>query len=132
MILELKRHHGTKGYTAGEVFIDGKLTFQSMEDQEREVKVYGQTAIPAGKYEVVINYSPRFKKDLPLLLNVPGFSGVRIHSLNTAKESEGCIGIGNDSNGKDAWLGNSRAAMDRFMPLLKNALKRGKVWITIT
>lgn len=103
-----------------------------MEDQERDQKIYGETAIPMGKYEVVINYSTRFKKDLPLLLNVPGYTGIRIHSGNKADDTEGCLLIGNDSNGKDAWLGNSRAAMDIFMPLLKNALKRGKVWITIT
>lgn len=131
MNLELKRFHGTEGYTAGELYIDGELFCQTLEDEEREEKIYSQTAIPMGKYEVIINYSPRFMKDLPLLINVPNFIGVRIHSGNTAKDTEGCILLGSDSNNKDAWLGNSRKAMERFMPLLKDALKRGKVWITI-
>lgn len=132
MNIELKRFHGTKGFTAGELFIDGVKVFDTLEDEERTEKVYAETAIPVGKYEVVINHSPRFKKDLPLLLNVPGFTGIRIHSGNLTSHTEGCILIGNDSNSKDAWLGNSRAAMERFMPMLRNALKRDKVWIEIS
>lgn len=132
MKLDLKRFHGTEGYTAGELFIDGELFCQTMEDQEREEKIFSSTAIPMGTYEVVINYSPRFKKNLPLLLDVPNFIGVRIHAGNSADDTEGCILLGNDSDSKDAWLANSRKAMERFMPLLENALKRDKVWITIS
>jgi len=56
-----------------------------------KIKVYAQTAIPTGKYQIVMTYSSKFKKVMPLLLNVPGFAGIRIHSGNTADDTEGCI-----------------------------------------
>ena len=65
-----------------------------MEDTVRDEKIAGKTAIPEGTYEVVVNRSPRFKRDLPLLLNVPNFEGIRIHRGNTAKDTNGCILVG--------------------------------------
>jgi hypothetical protein len=66
----------------------------TLEDKERLVKIKGQTAIPTGKYTVIVTMSPRFKKELPLILNVPDFSGVRFHGGNTEKDSEGCPLLG--------------------------------------
>lgn len=62
--------------------------------QISETKVYGQTAIPTGEYQITITYSNRFKKLMPLLNNVPGFAGIRIHTGNTDKDSDGCILVG--------------------------------------
>lgn len=66
----------------------------TLEDKERLVKIKGETAIAAGKYTVIVTMSPRFKKELPLILNVPNFSGVRFHGGNTEKDSEGCPLLG--------------------------------------
>lgn len=83
----------------------------------RGVKVYGQTAIPAGTYQVVLNQSPRFKRVLPLLLNVPGFEGIRIHPGNKAEDTDGCILVG-DAPAPD-WLGQSKVAFDRLFAKLR-------------
>lgn len=95
----------------------------TLEDRVRPEgeKVYGKTAIPEGAYEMVLSYSPRFKKILPEILNVPNFTGIRIHSLNKAEESEGCIGVG-EWNGKDTnWISNSRKTFNKLFALLEEA-----------
>lgn len=66
----------------------------TLEDKERLVKIKGQTAIPTGKYTVIVTMSERFKKELPLILNVPNFSGVRLHGGNTEEDTEGCPLLG--------------------------------------
>ena len=96
----------------------------TLEDVVRPEKVYGETAIPAGTYNVVVTPSNRFKRDLPLVENVPGFSGVRIHPGNTAKDTEGCILVGN-SKGPDA-VYESRKAFDSLFPKIKSALEAGE------
>jgi len=124
-------------YTHGRLHIDGKAMFYTLEDKRREVigrpvadwKVPGVTAIPAGRYEVVITMSPRFKRRLPLLLNVPGFTGVRIHAGNTEHDTEGCILLGTRRAEKSVL--NSRAAMQAFTEILEAKLKDGKVWLQI-
>lgn len=82
----VKRFFKGDKYTIGRMFLDGEYFCDTMEDVVRPdgVKVYGETAIPAGIYNCKITYSPRFKKDLPLIMDVPGFEGVRIHSGNYA------------------------------------------------
>ena len=96
MELKLNRIFLGSSATIGELYIDKKYIADTLEDRVRPEgeKVYGKTAIPEGTYEVKLTYSPRFKKILPEILNVPNFSGIRIHSLNKAEESEGCIGVG--------------------------------------
>lgn len=103
--------------------------FYTLEDRIRKNKVKGKTAIPSGQYEVVLTYSNRFGKVLPLLLNVPNFEGVRIHTGNTAEDTEGCILIGS-KKGRDV-ITESKIAFRIFMFKLERALKKGKVYIEI-
>jgi len=83
--------------TIGSVSVDGEWFCWSLEDRVRDLsepKVYGKTAIPAGKYHIIVNLSPRLKKRMPRLVNVPGFDGILIHKGNTAEDTSGCILIG--------------------------------------
>jgi len=129
MKLTIKRLHKTDKCTIGEMAIDGKFEAYTLEDVERKEKVFGKTAIPTGVYELTMTMSNRFKKMMPLLLNVPNYSGVRIHSGNTANDTEGCILLG-QSRGVDCIL-SSKAAIEKFYPKLEAALKVGKVYLTI-
>ena len=142
MEILLKREYKKKDYTIGKMYINGEYFCDTLEDTDRcltmtmslaeikEVKEYGRTAIPTGRYQVAYTYSPRFKKNLPLLLNVPAFDGVRIHSGNTHKDTEGCILLGeNKAVGK---VLNSRKTMDEFLRILKPAIEACEdIWITI-
>ena len=129
MKLLLKRLHKTSNSTIGELSVDGKFECYTLEDVERESKIYGKTAIPKGTYEIVITMNNRFKIVLPLLLKVPNFEGVRIHAGNYAKDTEGCILLG-QTRSLD-FIGNSKKAVSNFLPKLKNALNNGKVYLTI-
>lgn len=129
MKLLLKRLHKTDKSTIGELSIDGKFEAYTLEDVERKDKVFGKTAIPKGTYEVVMTMSNRFKRMMPLLLNVPNFEGVRIHSGNKPEDTEGCLLLGT-TRGVD-FIGGSRDAIAKFYPKLEQALKVGKVTITI-
>jgi hypothetical protein len=129
MKLTIKRLHKTENSTIGEMSIDGKFECYTLEDVERDVKVFGKTAIPKGIYEVTMTMSNRFKKMMPLLLNVPGYAGVRIHSGNKAEDTEGCILLG-QTRSIDL-ISGSRLAIDKFYPKLEAALKLGKVYLTI-
>jgi hypothetical protein len=129
MKLLLKRLHKTDKSTIGELSIDGKFEAYTLEDVERKDKIFGKTAIPKGTYDVIMTMSNRFKKMMPLLLNVPNFEGVRIHSGNKSEDTEGCILIGK-TRGQD-FIGGSRDAIAKFYPKLESALKVGKVTITI-
>jgi hypothetical protein len=117
MHMTLKRQGCTAKSTPGTLHVEGEFECYTLEDVVRPEKVAGCTAIPAGTYHVMINQSARFKRPLPLLLDVPGFSGVRIHPGNTDKDTEGCILVG-DSPSAD-FLGNSRVAFDRLFAKLK-------------
>ena len=134
MELKLNRIFLGSSATIGELLVNDKHLCDTLEDRVRPEgeKVYGKTAIPEGTYEMVLSYSPRFKKILPEILNVPNFSGIRIHSLNKAEESEGCIGVG-EWNGKDTnWISNSRIAFNELMSLLQKAANnKEKITITI-
>lgn len=134
MELKLLRKYSKPSYTIGHLYIDGKKICDTLEDTVRDLvtekKVKGRTAIPAGRYRVILNWSPRFGRVLPLLLNVPHFDGIRIHAGNTAKDTEGCILVGeNRERGK---VLNSRATMDRLMQVLISANNRNEeMWITV-
>lgn len=113
--------------TIGSLSIDGgPRECWTLEDPVRPdgVKIYGETAIPAGPYTVDVTYSPRFKRPLPLLINVQGFLGVRIHPGNTAGDTEGCILVGTDRLEKS--IGRSRIAFDALFNKLAGAKFRGE------
>jgi hypothetical protein len=94
MRLELQRKWFTEQSTIGELYIEGVRQCFVLEDRFRlpwDAKVYGRTCIPCGTFPVAITHSPRFGIEMPLLLNVPGFSGVRIHTGNSPADTEGCL-----------------------------------------
>lgn len=131
MELALKRRWLTPRSTIGELFVDGVFECFILEDVYRPppaAKVYGQTAIPNGRYEVRITPSPRFKRDLPLVMGVPGFQGIRIHSGNVPEHTEGCLLPGRRREA-DRVL-ESTPAFEALFTKLKNA--KGPHHITIT
>ena len=109
--------------------VDRGLTQQMSLSEIASIKVHGATAIPYGTYQVINSFSPRFNKYLPLLLNVPGYSGIRIHPSNTELDTEGCLLPGVESKNK---VINSRATFARLFALLQKAEKTDKIVITIT
>jgi hypothetical protein len=123
MKIIVKRNVLNDEYTLGEMIIDGKFYFYTCEDVVRDKKIKGKTAIPYGEYEVVLTWSNRFQKVLPLLKDVPNFEGIRIHAGNTAEDTEGCIlvGLTKLTHG----IGRSRDAMATLMPMLQAALDCG-------
>ena len=106
MELLLIRRYKNDKYTIGDLYIDGVwfsntledtdrgLTDDMSEEQIKKIKVYSRTAIPIGRYKIGVTYSPKFKRYLPILLNVKGFSGIRIHSGNSAEDTLGCLLVG--------------------------------------
>lgn len=124
MNLFLQRIAQTPEYTIGRLYIDGKVFCNTLEDPIREEKIVGKTAIPAGIYEVVVNRSPKFKRDLPLLLDVPNFTGIRIHRGNTAKDTSGCILVG--LNQKKGMVVNSTKYELDLTNRLKEAQNKGE------
>jgi hypothetical protein len=129
MDLNVKRLEFSEESTVGELSINGQFECYTLEDKVRPVKIKGKTAIPAGRYEVIINFSQRFQRQLPLLLKVPDFEGVRIHPGNTAANTEGCILVGETKN--ENFIGNSRLAFDRLFEKLKAASRTEKIFIEI-
>lgn len=103
MKLRLERIFKGENYTIGRLYIDDIYFCDTLEDTIRDIsengegKIYGKTAIPSGKYNVVMSMSSRFKRILPLLQNVPHFEGIRIHSGNTHEDTHGCILVGKNT-----------------------------------
>jgi len=129
MNLTLIRKYPGTDCIIGELFVDGIFECFTLEDVERPVKIPGVTAIPRGFYEVVITYSERFKRLLPLLLNVPNFDGVRIHTGNVAANTEGCILVGK-VKATDS-IQQSKIAFDALFPKLQDAAQREKIIIEV-
>jgi len=117
--------------TIGELMVDGEHECWTLEDVVRPdgQKIPGETAIPYGQYDVVITRSQRFGVDLPLLVGVPNFEGIRIHPGNTAANTEGCLLVGTQHTGNSVL--NSRAAFNRLFPKIRDAIRRGEK-VTIT
>lgn len=130
MKLKLIRLIKEEDHTLGMLFIDGKYFCDIIEDKDRglyqymnvgeisRLKVMHQTAIPYGTYKVRISMSPKYKKEMPEIMNVPGYTGVRIHSGNTAEDSSGCLIVG-EKNGPGNKVINSRVTYDKLMQILK-------------
>lgn len=133
MELKLNRIFLGSSATIGELYADREHIADTLEDRVRPEgeKVYGKTAIPEGTYEVKLTYSPRFKKTLPEILNVPNFSGIRIHTGNSSKDTEGCILVGTWDGEKEDWVSDSKIAFNKLMSLLQEAVDN-KEEITIT
>lgn len=133
MQLKLNRIFKTNTFTIGELYINEKYVTDTLEDRVRPEgeKVYGKTAIPEGTYEVKLTHSPRFKKILPEILNVPNFSGIRIHTGNSSKDTEGCILVGTWDGEKEDRVSDSKIAFNKLMSLLEEATNN-KEKITIT
>ena len=131
MDLLVRREPSVDGTTIGQMFVNGRFSFWTLEDQIREgPKVIHETAIPAGRYRVTITKSERFGKMLPLINDVPGFTGVRIHSGTTSADTSGCILVGMQRG--PASILSSRIAMDNLQPQIASALAKGdEVWLTI-
>lgn len=129
MNLILKRLVFTNESTIGQFYIGDQFECFCLEDTVRDHKVKGKTAIPSGTYEVIINFSNRFKRPMPLLLDVPGFSGIRIHCGNTAKDTDGCLLLGKEKQTNQVL--KSKEAFDEFFPKLEAGLKVGKAFLTV-
>lgn len=118
------------GYTIGRMFIDGKYFCDTLEDEVRDSKIPGKTAIPCGEYRVIVNVSPRFGRELPRLLDVPNFEGILIHRGNTAEDTAGCILVG--ENKQRGRVINSTKYELRLTQILKDEImKGGEVWISV-
>lgn len=137
MEITVTRHASLQGATLGRLQC-ADFNCWTLEDEVREIpgqpvaswKIQNVTAIPRGRYEVIITFSPHFGHDLPLLVNVPGYSGVRIHPGNKAGDTEGCILVGLTAEGNLIY--KSRAAFEALFPKIQAAIKAGEnVYITV-
>ena len=147
MELILERIAKRKTYTIGRLYIQKRVDDEFLTGTEHQYlcdtleptwrdyehgayKVKGRSAIPEGRYAVVISFSPKFKQWLPILLGVPKFEGIRIHAGNTAKDTEGCILVG--KNREVGKVLDSRIWLHRLKQKIVEAKGRGEpVWITI-
>ena len=126
MNLFLRRYEYGPDATLGQLSVDGQPFCWTVEPPALVIHSH----IPEGKYEVAITFSNRFQKVLPLLLNVPGREAIRIHSGNTAKDTEGCVIVG--LRRKDNVVLDSRLALAELLVKIQEGIQLGKVWITIT
>lgn len=137
MILKMHRHTFTEFATFSDIVDSkGERICYILEDTDRRLesggtKLYGRTAIPRGKYQVMIDYSPRFNRELPRLLGVKDFAGVRIHAGNKPEDTEGCLIPGLKMQPEKNWVSNSIAAFNALMKVIKSA-DPDDCWIEIT
>jgi hypothetical protein len=128
MKIDICREDFTDKSTVGKMFVDGVFECFTLEDVVRNgPKVYGATAIPVGTYSVIIDFSGHFQKELPRILDVPGFEGIRIHCGNTDKDTEGCILLGRTR--EEDFVGESKLAFASFFPKLRAV---GEATITVS
>lgn len=147
MEIELRRVVRANLYTEGRMYIDGHHVCDTVEDKDRdanrngvfdagEVKVYGRTAIPNGRYRVTLEYSPKFSpryggRRIPFIHDVPGFDGVRIHTGNTSADSLGCIIVG--VRARSGVVANSKDTFfNKVLPPMAAAdVRKEEMWITV-
>ena len=140
MKITLKRIALKDTYTIGKLYINGEYFCDTLEDKVRDLnkngvcdngekKIYGQTAIPYGTYNVKWTYSNKFKKYMPLIENVPSFAGIRIHAGNSSADTQGCVLVGeNKAVGK---VLNSKNTVNKLYPIIEKACKNDSVTIEI-
>ena len=118
MKIKVDRIYKGESYTIGKMYLNGEYFCDTLEDAIRPVKIPNETAIPAGIYKVEVTYSPRFKRNLPLLVDVPNYTGIRIHEGSNKDHTSGCILVGfNTSKGI---LSDSRKTSDQLTEKLKS------------
>lgn len=133
MKIVVKRHALKNTHTIGRMYIDGVYICDTLEPPVRDLgkngqgKVYGHTAIPEGEYNIDITFSFTFKRELPILRNVPFFSGIRIHRGNVVSHTKGCILVGENKRVGEVW--NSTTYEKKIIDLINNA--GGKATISI-
>ena len=127
MHIRVMREPSINDTTLGSLFIDDHWQCHTLEDviRPRGEKVRSKTAIPPGCYRIILTMSNRFKKIMPEVLNVPMFTGIRIHSGNTAKDTAGCLLVGQTRSVETRSIGRSRAAYKALMLKLTAAVKAG-------
>ena len=128
MKLKLWRETLMPTVTLGKLYIDGVFECHTLEDCDRKLesggtKIAKETAIPKGRYPIIIDFSQRFQKPMLHVMNVPQFEGIRIHAGNSAVDTEGCILLGM-GRGTDRVFG-SRLAVDAFFQKISAALSSG-------
>lgn len=135
MELRVERLWPRENYTVGRLYVNNEFFSNTLEDKiidknkngifdNGEKKVYGESAIPYGKYKVIYNWSPKFGRNLPRLLDVPHFEDILIHPGNTARDSAGCILVG--KNTSKGMLSESRYTSDKLNEIIDAAQKRGE------
>lgn len=130
MILRLVRPPSSPHSTIGDLYVNNLWECFTLEDVCRKgTKVPGETAIPDGTYKVIVDFSTRFKRPLPHIINVPGFEGIRIHPGNTAEDTEGCILVGRIK--QEDRIASSRLAFDTLFSKIQTALQTEEVSIVI-
>lgn len=140
---EVTRNFLGPEYTIGRIALNGNVICDTLEDTVRdynkdgdlldagETKIFGKTAIPYGRYPVIITYSPKFKRKLPLLTGVLHFEGIRIHAGNHAGHTQGCILVG--ENTAKGMLTNSRRWEEILRAMIERYIAQGlDVFINIT
>jgi len=148
MELILMREPSLDGTTLGELFVDGDPECLTLEDEIRDAdvdgdgqgdlaagdKIYGETAIPARRYRITLENSPKFGPETLTVNNVPGFTGVRMHSGTTKKDTLGCIILGDriDRDVMHISGGRNHGVVERVKALVRDAIAAGEmVWLTI-
>lgn len=137
MTIRIDRQWKKAEYTISRVYVNGRYYgCNALEDTDRGLlqamqiaeiqkrKIKGKTAIPRGYYDVKITWSEKYQRNMPLVVDVPGFSGIRLHSGNSAKDTEGCILFG--KNDKVGWISDSRYWTDKIYRLINTALAKGE------
>ena len=124
MKLLLTRFQATDNSTIGTLAVDGKFECYTLEDAVRWQKIQDKTAIDPGTYNVIIDFSTRFQREMPHVMDVPNFTGIRIHPGNTEADTDGCILVGKEYS-KD-WVSESRAAFTPLYDKIYSALAKGE------
>lgn len=126
MVVTLQRTQQTAQVTLGELLVNGAHEAWTVEPGNGGL----HQDIPAGRYALTVNFSQRFGRMLPLVLNVPGRLGIRIHPGNSDSDTEGCLLLGTKKQGLTVL--HSREAVESFQGQLAHALASSRtVWITV-